>query len=400
MNLTRNVFERSIEVYKKYSYGAPGFKSMKAYWNWIRANYEMATSASIIKARPLKLSIDVTNTCQLSCPICPTGLRLLDRPISNLSLDLFKDLLDEIGDFVFFIDFYNWGEPLINKKIDEYIKMANQRKIWTTISSNLSLPLSDQRIQGVIESGLSELIISVDGASPETYPTYRQGGDFELVTQNMQRFVQIKKALGRKNPFIIWRFLVFRFNENEIQKASELAAEYDVDAIVFGTPFVDQRYPNWISTNPNFQLVGAQDAAEPPDSASSPSSNKISPQQKNRTRCDWHYLSSTMNPDGSIAPCCALFGKNNDFASFNGKEKGSYMAAVNNEKYQTIRDRFAGRIDHVVDIVCEHCPAPHITNMGKITNQLISVLTAVQFMEGMKRLALLPLRLFQTSNHH
>lgn len=400
MNLIRNVFGRPIEVYKKYSYGAPGFKSMRAYWNWIRVNYEMATSASIIKARPLKLSIDVTNGCQLSCPICPTGLRLLDRPISSLSLDLFKDLLDEIGDFLFFIDFYNWGEPLINKKIDEYIKIANQRKIWTTISSNLSLPLSDQRIQGVIESGLSELIISVDGASPETYTTYRQGGNFELVIQNMQRFVRMKKLLGRKNPFIIWRFLVFRFNENEIQKASDLAAQYDVDAIVFATPFVDERYPDWISRNPKFQMERVHDFAEPLQSSSSPPSNEKPPQQKNRRRCDWHYSSATMNPDGSIAPCCALFGKNFDFASFTGKEGGSYMAAVNNEKYQTIRDRFAGRIDHAVDIVCENCPAPHITNMGKITNQLISVLTAVQFIDGIKRILSSPLRVFQTSNHH
>src|SRR6185295_19789889 len=101
-----------------------------------------------------------------------------------------------------------------------------------------------------------------------------------------------------------------------------------------------------------------------------------------------------------IAPCCALFGKNNDFASFTGKEGGSYMAGVNSEKYQTVRNRFAGHIDHAVDIICENCPTPEIMNLGKSVNQLISVLTAVQFMEGIKRLVLSPLRLFQTSNHH
>jgi MoaA/NifB/PqqE/SkfB family radical SAM enzyme len=387
MKLIHEVFGRSKQVYKKYSCGAPGFKSFRAYWNWLRSNYEMARNASIIKAKPLKLVIDVTNGCQLSCPICPTGLKLQDRPIGSLSLDLFKDLLDEIGDFVFFIDFYNWGEPLINKKIDEYIKIAHQRRIWTTISSNLSLPLTDQRIQGLIESGLSELIISVDGASPETYATYRQGGDFELVIQNMQRIVRMKKFLGRKNPFVIWRFLVFSFNEAEIQHASDLAAQYDVDEIVFAPPFVDERFPNWIPKNPKFQMnpIQSYSGSPKPSISSSPSSSEKS---SHRTRCDWHYSTATMNPDGSIAPCCALFGKNNDFAIFTGKEGGSYMAGVNNEKYQMIRDRFAGRIDHPVDIVCEHCPAPHIMNTGKLTNQLISVLSAVQFMEGIKRMLL------------
>ncbi|MCI0445505.1 radical SAM protein [bacterium] len=403
MNPIRNAIRPRIQVYKKYSFGAPGFKPLQAYWNWIRANYEMATQASIIKARPLKLNIDVTNGCQLSCPMCPTGLKQQDRPIGNLSQDLFKSLLDEIGDFVFFIDFFNWGEPLINKKLDEYIKIANQKKIWTTISTNLSLPLSDQRIQDIIESGLSEMIISADGASPETYSTYRQGGDFELVMQNMQRFVRMKKSLGRKNPYIIWRFLVFGFNENEIQKASDLANQYEVDGIVFAPPYIDyERFPDWIPKDQKFQMKSLQDHLEftKATTSSAPTSNEKSPPEKHRSRCDWHYISAAMNPDGSIAPCCALFGKNNDFASYTGKDGGSYMAGVNSEKYQLIRNRFAGHIDHAVDLVCENCPTPEIMNVGKSVNKLISVLTAVQFMEGIKRIVLSPLRLFQTSNHH
>lgn len=394
MNPIRNVIRPRLQVYKKYSSGAPGFKPIQAYWNWIRANYEMATRASTIKARPLKLSIDVTNGCQLSCPMCPTGLKQQDRPIGNLSQELFRNLLDEIGDFVFFIDFFNWGEPLINKKLDEYIKIANQKKIWTTISTNLSLPLTDQRIQDLIESGLSEMIISADGASTDTYATYRRGGDFKLVMQNMQRFVKMKKLLGRKNPFIIWRFLVFEFNENEIQKASDLANQYGVDGIVFAPPYVDyERFPDWIPKDPKFQMKSLQDHLEFAKAVSPSKSNEKSSTEKHRDRCDWHYISAAMNPDGSIAPCCALFGKNNDFASYTGNEGGEYMAAVNTEKYRMVRDRFAERIDQSVDLVCENCPTPEIMTLGKSLNRMVSVLTAVQFLEGIKRL-------FQGSSNH
>ena len=71
MNPIRNVIRPRLQVYKKYSFGAPGFKSFQAYWNWIRANYEMATRASIIKARPLRINIDVTNSLPVELSYVP-----------------------------------------------------------------------------------------------------------------------------------------------------------------------------------------------------------------------------------------------------------------------------------------------------------------------------------------
>jgi MoaA/NifB/PqqE/SkfB family radical SAM enzyme len=399
LNKGHHIAQRmNTQVYKKYSSGAPGFKPLQAYWNWLRANLEMARRATRIKAKPLKLSIDVTNACQLGCPMCPTGLKMQDRPIGNLNQGVFQDLLEEVGDFVFFVDFYNWGEPLLNKHIEEYVKIANQKKIWTTISTNLSLPLTEQRIQSLVESGLSELIISADGASQETYSTYRVGGDFELVTKNMQRFAQMKKSLGRKNPRLIWRYLVFSFNEHEMQKASDLAKELDLDEIVFAQPYVDyERFPDWIPKDRKFQMKSLQNYLEFQNVASN--SEQKSQPEKYHSRCDWHYISAAMNVDGSIAPCCALFGKKNDFASFTGKEGGSYMEGVNNEKYATVRNRFAGRIEDPIDLVCENCPTPEIMNLGYNMNRIVAVLTAVQLLETIKRFALAPLRLIGL-NHH
>jgi len=402
VNLSHNgVWSNALRMYKKYASGAPGLKPPKAYWNWIRANYEMGAQTSHIKARPLRLTIDATNACQLSCPICPTGLNAQDRPIGHLDQELFQSLLEEVGDFVFFIDFFNWGEPLVSNKIEEYVKVANRKKIWTTISTNLSLPLSDQRIQKIIESGLSELIVSADGASPETYAMYRRGGNFELVMQNMQRFVKMKKQLSKRNPLITWRFLVFRFNEDEIEKASNLANELGVDQIVFAPPYVDnKRFPDWIPKNSKFQRP--QYRAEPTslEGGTVESSGSIQEPSRNehRNRCDWHYVSAAINPDGSIAPCCALFSKKDDFASFTGKDGGGYMAVVNNEKYRTVRDRFAGRINQPVDLVCEHCPTPEIMDYGKYSNGMIRILTIVQCFEAIKRFITAPLRFIWKPN--
>ena len=66
-------------------------------------------------------------------------------------------------------------------------------------------------------SGLRHLIISLDGVTQGTYRKYRQGGDVELVFENMNKIISAKKSSGLETPVIEWQFLVFKHNEHEIQ---------------------------------------------------------------------------------------------------------------------------------------------------------------------------------------
>ncbi len=364
---------------------APPMKGPRAYWNWAVANVSMALRTSRLRARPLKLTFDPTNLCQLECPLCPTGLRIQDRAPGRADMHIFEHLMQELGDYVFFIDFYNWGEPLLNKNLEPMLRLAASRNIVTFISSNLSLPLSDERLLALLGSGLSELIVSIDGASPETYGTYRREGKFELAFENLRRLMALKRQHGLTRPVVIWRFYVFRFNEHEIERAKQLALEIGVDRIVFGTPFLDDgRFPlppadrevmkDWSSTLPEFnRYQPAHPEYEDPRA----------PLEK-RTRCDWHYVSTAINPDGAVSPCCAVFEKKDDFGSLAGG--ASYMDVVNNERFTAIRDRFAGRRAEPTGLVCEQCPTPAIMDYGKIMNRHIAMFTLVQLVEGARRL--------------
>ncbi|MEZ5977460.1 MAG: hypothetical protein R3F34_04500 [Planctomycetota bacterium] len=75
----------------------------------------MARRTSRVRAKPLKVTSDPTNVCQLRCPLCPTGLELRERPAKVADVAVFERLIEEIGDEVFFLDFFNWGEPLLHK---------------------------------------------------------------------------------------------------------------------------------------------------------------------------------------------------------------------------------------------------------------------------------------------
>ncbi len=362
----------------------PRLRRPKAYLNWLRANYELLTRASEVKARPLKLTFDPTNYCQLRCPLCPTGARIQDRSRGRAQFHIFEHLLDEVGDYVFLIDFFNWGEPLLNERTEELVALASRRNIVTFLSSNLSIPLSDERINRIVESGLSQLIVSLDGATPETYGTYRRLGRFDLVVRNMKRILAWRRALGVTHPAINWQFLVFKFNEHEIDLVKEMATEIGVDNVTFRAPFLDEgRVPlsardsamvaNWAPTRPEFNRYDPANITE-----------SVVPKHP---RCGWHYMSAAINWDASVAPCCTLFESRDDFGTLAG---AGYMSIVNNDKFRAVRDSFSGR-GPKSELVCDRCPTPVLMDYHKHLNRQVMLYTATSLLDALRH----PVRRFR-----
>jgi len=372
---------------------APGPKPAKAYWNWLRSNWERFRRTSRIQAKPLKLTLDSINRCQLKCPLCPTGLRVHDRGQAIFELEEFDRLMEEVGDYVFFMDFFNWGEPLLNKHLEDLLASASRRGISTTISTNLSLPLSDDRIRKLIQSGLSEMIVSVDGASQETYQKYRRGGNLEKVISNVRRIVEIRDELGSRTPWINWRFLVFRFNEHELDSARQTAQEIGVDRFTAAAPWLDEGgfYPkpeedcevikNWVPSDPQYR----------PGAAGEP---LLQRRQAKRKRCDWHYMSTAINADGQIGACCVTYETKDDFASL--ADGHSYMEAVNNEAFRSIRDRFAGRREEPTDMICEECDMDHMFDYSKSVNRKIAASVLKPLIEPLANMTTRVMRLKRT----
>lgn len=366
---------RLRERYRQVRLMAPPLKGLRAYANWLLGNCEIRMGASRIRVRPWKLTFDLTNVCQLRCPLCPTGLQAQDRESGHAQFHMFERLLEEVGDYVFFIDFFNWGEPLLNRRLEEFVQLASSKNIVCSISTNLSLPLTDERIRRLVTSGLNEILISLDGASSDTYAIYRRQGKFELVWENMRRLIRAKRSLGQTFPLITWQFLVFRFNEHEIDKAKVMAAEIGVDRLIFRAPFLDvDRYPvpdsekeamaAWAPSEPRFRI------ADPGP----------------KSRCGWHYMSSAINWDGSVASCCTTFKKQDDFGTIGKSGQYSYMNVVNNAAYRAVRDRFAGRRTEPVPLVCERCPTPSIMDYHKYINHQIILFSFVGVIQAVRRL--------------
>lgn len=338
---------------------------VKKYVNFLLALRARRRRADTAIAKPIDVTIDFTTTCQLHCPYCAVGNGTMVRAVTFMQPDMFAHIVRELGDTTFISWYFSTGEPLLHKKFGSLLSLTKDKQIFGVISTNLSLPLTDERIDEILTCGLGMISVSLDGASPESYSRYRVGGRFHMVMDNLARLVNRKKELGLEFPLLEWRFLVFRHNEHEIDTARSMARDLGVDLLEFYPGFAfehaaeDQVMKMTIPMPaPSIQGPAFDAAARRADTtlrallrtATFPPPQGAEPVSK----CDWLYYSGMIYPDGSFGPCCVATDHNDDFTDL-GSHK-TFLDAWNSEKFTASRKAF--RENGKAGTVCDRCPLP------------------------------------------
>jgi MoaA/NifB/PqqE/SkfB family radical SAM enzyme len=332
-----------------------------AYLNFLRAKYAMLTGEVLVPSYPYYMGIDPTSICQLRCPSCPTGVenesrrsgpRLHLRNRTMMASDLLHSLLDELGEYLFFVMFYNWGEPLLNRALPSFIRRAKEHGIVTEVHTNLSLRLSDQYLEDLLTSGLDTLAASVDGFSQETYQIYRRGGNLALVRANLERLAALRQKLGLTTE-IVWNILVFSFNEHELAETERYCRDL---GITFNRREAFIGNPEWLPSYRKHEATPPPPAADPP----------AAPAPRTPAPCAWHYSYSFVNADGAVSPCCLPWDQAEDFGTVK-PHTVSFADVWNNNLYRKSRGVFAGkdvRGLEKIETICTRCPwGPDIQHM-------------------------------------
>lgn len=294
----------------------------------------------IVWGRPFMLMVEPTNFCNLKCPLCPSGNGQMLRPRGTMGLEDFEKLVDELGAEVFMMMLWNQGEPYINKCFNQMVRYAHNRGIFTFTSTNGHFVRSDEQAQAIVESGLDEIIVSLDGVDQETYEKYRVGGDIERVFDGVRRLVKAKGVLGSLTPLINLQFIVMKHNEGDLAAAELLAKELQVDKFLVKTA----------------QVYTADDAEE-----FLPEEERFRRYEREEQGlvvkgqpakgCKVLWYSSMVNWNGAVAPCC--FDKDVDFAMGQVFDGDSFDEIWRGRAYMDFRQQIL-KDRNAVDM-CRNC---------------------------------------------
>ena len=185
------------------------------------------TITSVAKL-PRSIYIEPTSRCNEFCQQCPRTL-LSREDDRDLSFDKFCYIVDQFP-VLDRVVLHGLGEPLLNKDLPRMIRYLKDRGTYVLFNSN-GIALTPKRGQMLIEAGLDEYRLSMDGSTRETYAHVRGVDAFDKIWRNVRAFITMQKEQNASKPAVSLWFTAMRENLPELPGLIELASESSVPEV-------------------------------------------------------------------------------------------------------------------------------------------------------------------------
>lgn len=259
----------------------------------------IADAMSVYRRKfPHTVRVETTNHCQAACTFCPRDS--IGRPKTFMRQDVFEKVVREAAaGGCRLMHLHGFGEPLLDKQLPERIALCKQSGIARVkIFTNGGL-LQGELAQRLLDSGVDEIKISIDGADAGEFNQLRVGLDYDKTLENVKAFRALRDQSGKAKPK-----LVAATCQTSNREQTEAMLEGIVDSIDF------TRIHNWAGALG--MLTG----------------------QRIRKPCDRLWRTFTILVNGDVALCCL---------DYSGKEilgnvtDESIRQIWNNARYRELR---------------------------------------------------------------
>jgi MoaA/NifB/PqqE/SkfB family radical SAM enzyme len=190
---------------------------------------------SYFRKPPTIIVVDVTNSCNLRCPVCPVTIAMT-RKRGLMKLEVFRSIVDDFKGLrekpAMYFNFS--GEPTLNPALPDFVAYAHENGHETFLSTNAT-KLSEDLAEKLILAGLDRVYLCMDGFSKEAQESYRVNSDFDEVKANIELFLATRRRLGVKNPKCVLQTLLTGYSENQMDDIEAWARSIGMDQIRFKT---------------------------------------------------------------------------------------------------------------------------------------------------------------------
>lgn len=303
-------------------------------------------------SKPFTIQLEPTNKCNLKCRMCHRSILPLSN-VGELNFNDFRRIVDPMLPYLEAVWLQGEGEPFLCKDIFAMIRYLKERLIYVNTVTNGTL-LSESICNKIVNSGLDEIAISIDGATADTYERIRTGADFEQVTKNVQMLTSLVENRPRKNLKVAAFVVAMRDNVQELPDLVSLVHRLGMKYLWVQDVQFQQLDAQLARKEESLRILTKQNHKEKTEIdaylkraiqlarkynlqiltyGNKSVFNRLSISSR-RQKCTWPWTSAYVTWDGSLSPCCipSTYSCGNLFQE-------SFKKIWNNGKYRDFRRR-------------------------------------------------------------
>lgn len=259
---------------------------------------------------PIKMDIEPNSSCNLKCKICLASEFKNNKRAKDLSCNEFKKIIDSQYGLTE-IKIQGLGEPFLCADFIRMVRYASDNDIWVRTTTNGTLLGRKEYYKKIIDAGIGEIQISMDGVTKKTYEKIRIKSNFGLVSGNCSLIngycqkcgidkTRMWVVLQKENFHELFKFPVFAkelgfkrltislevnswgsrkwAQKNNRKKVSHKVSQHDIDILL--------REAKGLGLDLTFWDVNEKYTKENP--------------------CLWPFERSYITSDMKIVPCCMI----------------------------------------------------------------------------------------------
>ena len=153
----------------------------------------------IVSDFPVYVLVEPTSICNLRCTMCfQVDQSFTRKPFMGMmDIDLYKRVIDElVAGGTRALTLASRGEPTLHPKLGEMLRYAGGKFLDLKLNTNATR-MTEQLCRDIIESGVTELVFSIDSHEKVIYEKIRVRGKFDEVLEGVMLFKAIRDSYGQ-----------------------------------------------------------------------------------------------------------------------------------------------------------------------------------------------------------
>ena len=300
---------------------------------------------------PITMDIEPTTGCNFRCTMCQVSSpNFISK---NLDYEMFKKIIDDNKQLLK-IKLQGMGEPLVNNNFYNMVEYASNYSIVSEITTNGSL-LNDSNIKKLLNSNLSRITVSIDGASSEVFEKIRIKSNFKTVVSNCKNLIGLFKKKIIRPEISAW-CVVQNDNVIEFEKIYDLCTEIGFDKLTYQFHLSGWGKSEWdkINSTKKIEINSLKQQIEKIKQKGKKDNMEVNIFEENLLsfdkQCVWPWESSYISKTGDVVPCCIIGDEK--VVSFGNIKENSFEDIWNSQSFENFENDIK---NNKIPNYCKNC---------------------------------------------